>query len=40
MKYDFGFIAIGYEITDGDFVNTNSRTFAKYLASKDFQIGF
>ncbi|ABI82749.1 competence/damage-inducible protein A [Francisella tularensis] len=40
MKYDFGFIAIGDEITDGDIVNTNSSTFAKYLASKDFQIGF
>ncbi|AEB28613.1 competence/damage-inducible protein A [Francisella hispaniensis] len=40
MKYDFGFIAIGDEITDGDIINTNSSAFAKHLASKDFQIGF
>ena len=40
MKYDFGFIAIGDEITDGDIVNTNSIHFAKYLAEKDFNIGY
>lgn len=40
MKYDFGFIAIGDEITDGDIVNTNSSAFAKYLVNKDFHIGF
>ncbi|AIT10165.1 molybdopterin-binding protein [Candidatus Francisella endociliophora] len=40
MKYDFGFIAIGDEITDGDIVNTNSSNFAKHLVSKDFNIGF
>lgn len=40
MKYDFGFIAIGDEIVDGDIVNTNSANFAKHLVSKDFNIGF
>lgn len=40
MKYDFGFIAIGDEITDGDIVNTNSTHFAKHLAERDFNIGF
>ncbi|QIW09911.1 competence/damage-inducible protein A [Francisella sp. LA112445] len=40
MKYDFGFIAIGDEITDGDITNTNSGVFAKHLVAKDFNIGF
>lgn len=40
MKYDFGFIAIGDEITDGDVVNTNSSSFAKFLVERDFDIGF
>lgn len=40
MKYDFGFIAIGDEIVDGDIVNTNSSNFAKYLVSNGFEIGF
>ena len=39
MKYDFGFIAIGDEITDGDIVNTNTPNFAKFLIDKGFQIG-
>ncbi|MEY8765331.1 MULTISPECIES: competence/damage-inducible protein A [Francisella] len=40
MKYDFGFIAIGDEVVDGDIVNTNSCNFAKYLVSNNFEIGF
>ena len=40
MKYDFGFTAIGDEITDSDIVNTNSSVFAKYLVKKDFHVGF
>ncbi|GAB4222081.1 MAG: competence/damage-inducible protein A [Francisella sp.] len=40
MKYDFGFLAIGDEISDGDIVNSNTREFAQYLTNKDFQIGF
>ncbi|MBK2106941.1 competence/damage-inducible protein A [Francisella philomiragia] len=40
MRYDFGFIAIGDEIVDGDIVNTNSSNFAKYLVSNGFEIGF
>ena len=40
MKHDFGFIAIGDEITDGDITNTNSGMFAKHLVAKDFNIGF
>lgn len=39
MKYDFGFIAIGDEITDGDIVNTNTANFAKFLIDKNYQIG-
>ncbi len=39
MKYDFGFIAIGDEITDGDILNTNTPNFAKFLIEKDFQTG-
>ena len=39
MKYDFGFIAIGDEITDGDIVNTNTPNFAKFLIEKGFQTG-
>ena len=39
MKYDFGFIAIGDEITDGDIVNTNTPNFAKHLIKKGFQTG-
>ena len=37
MKYDFGFIAIGDEITDGDIVNTNTPNFAKFLIEKGFE---
>ena len=40
MKHDFGFIAIGDEIADGDITNTNSGMFAKHLVAKDFNIGF
>lgn len=40
MKYDFGFISIGDEISDGDITNTNSAEFAKILTNKDFNIGF
>ncbi|MGQ4006132.1 competence/damage-inducible protein A [Francisellaceae bacterium CB300] len=39
MKYDFGFIAIGDEITDGDIVNTNTPNFAKFLIEKGFETG-
>ena len=39
MKYDFGFIAIGDEITDGDIVNTNTANFAKFLIEKGLQTG-
>ena len=39
MKYDFGFIAIGDEITDGDIVNTNSPKFAEKLTHNGFNIG-
>ena len=39
MKYDFGFIAIGDEITDGDIVNTNTPSFAKFLIEKGFETG-
>ncbi|ASG67608.1 molybdopterin-binding protein [Francisella halioticida] len=40
MKYNFGFIAIGDEITDGDITNTNSGVFAHHLITKDFNVGF
>ncbi|QIV95828.1 molybdenum cofactor synthesis domain-containing protein [Allofrancisella inopinata] len=40
MKYDFGIIAIGDEITDGDIVNTNTTIFAKHLTANGFNIGF
>ncbi|MED7788281.1 competence/damage-inducible protein A [Francisella sp. 19X1-34] len=40
MKYDFGFIAIGDEITDGDITNTNSGVFANHLVARDFNVGF
>ncbi|AJC48786.1 competence/damage-inducible protein A [Allofrancisella guangzhouensis] len=40
MKYDFGIIAIGDEITEGDIVNTNSSVFAKHLTEGGFNIGF
>lgn len=40
MKYDFGFIAVGDEITDGDITNTNSGVFAKQLIAKNFDVGF
>ena len=39
MKYDFGFIAVGDEITDGDIVNTNTPSFAKFLIEKGFKTG-
>ena len=40
QKYDFGFIAIGDEITDGDITNTNTMNFAKILANQSFSIGY
>ena len=39
MKYDFGFIAVGDEITDGDIINTNTPNFAKLLIEKGFETG-
>jgi molybdenum cofactor synthesis domain-containing protein len=40
MKYDYGFIAIGDEIADGDITNTNTPEFAKILIEKGFEVGF
>lgn len=39
MKYDFGLIAVGDEITDGDIVNTNTKHFANTLAKAGFHMG-
>lgn len=39
MKYDFGFIAVGDEITDGDIINSNTPNFAKFLIEKGFSTG-
>lgn len=39
MKYDFGLLAIGDEITDGDIVNTNTAAFASFLTKEGFKIG-
>lgn len=40
MKYNYGFIAIGDEIVDGDIINTNTPEFAKVLIERGFEIGF
>ena len=39
MKYEFGLIAVGDEITDGDIINTNTKHFANTLSKAGSSIG-